>query len=884
MADKKKEKKSKSLSKKKGITKSSGKDKNIVPISIEETEALFKAFQEIDSQSKKGELRFLKGFLRNKKIAAAISILFLFVSIYSYFFYVLSNSLPKTEGVIKLKGLKEKVIVRRDELGIPVINAQSESDLFFAAGYTMASERLWQMVSLTMLAQGRMSEIVGKEALTIDLFTRTIGIKRYAEKSFANLPENIKKILEDYARGVNAYLNENKELPVEFILTRHKPESWRAVDSIYISTFLSYTLSFNMIEELSFINIAQKLGLEKSALLFPIYHDEAIPYDEARKISNSDLISFNFYEFEKMGSHFDVLKIAGMPASNGWILNGKKTYGGAPILANDTHLFMAMPSIWIIMNLKSPTYGAAGVMFPGIPFIGLGYNGHIAWGATMVMADTQDVFVEKLKYENGKKNYLYKDSWFPVFEMKETIHIKNEKPMVFTVEFTRHGPLINKIFSPKKTNPLQPFNLNYETGLSHRWASADGDNSAVGIYLLAKSKSIEEARKAISYIDGMYFNMLLADKQNIAWQVTGKYPKRKKGKGLLPSAGYNGEYEWQGYHSYEKNPYSINPNENYIASANHKKIQNTEDFILTNSWYSKDRAERLEYLIENENSFDSKKITEMQMDVYSIYARETKEVILNSSLTEEIKNKAAKFGPLQNEKFNKSVEILKNFDNQMKANSSGAAFMGCFYHTFTRETFFDELNDKNLWKAFLNSNSRSYSTVQDHIINQTESVFFDNINTSEIETKSHVLALSLYKAYEYCEDNLGKNVEKWQWGNLHQYTLKHAFTEEVPALGYFFNRGPYPAPGDFHTLNVAGFFSGEDFSVFHIPAMRFIVDFNKEDPASLVTYTGQSGNFMSENYDDMIDYFLSGKNHSMPYLEKNIIEQYKKTLILESAK
>ncbi|MDH5721067.1 MAG: penicillin acylase family protein [Spirochaetia bacterium] len=858
------------------------------PVTEEEMKALFGAVSEIEEENRKARrfyIELYKWLKKRKKKTFIFAAIFLsLVTTYFYISYVFNAALPIEEGSLKLNGLKESVSVQRDSLGIPYIKAKNEDDLFLAAGYVMASERLWQMTTMTLLSQGRISEITGSEGLSADLFMRTIGIKRYAEKTYENMPSHIQKIFENFAKGVNAYIENAKHLPPEFILSGHVPEKWRGVDSLYISTFLNFTISFNMVEELSFLSIAQKTGVKKAAYLFPVYHDEPLPFDEAGKINDNLLASIDIkLPFSDENKLSDLMKTISLPASNNWALSPQKTGGAYSLLANDTHLFMTMPSVWFIMNLDSPEYRAGGVAFPGIPLIGLGYNGHIAWGASMVMADNQDIFLEKLSEKDGKKYYLYKGVWTPVLEVEEMFHVRGKEPVKVNLEFTRHGPLLNEIFSSKKENPLKPFYIKSEIGISHRWSTADSETTPLGIYKLGRAKTIEEAREALSYIDGMYFNMLIADRENIAWQVTGKYPIRKKGRGLLPSPGWSGEYEWEGYHPFEKNPFVLNPEKGYVAMANNKFITEHPDFTASSSWYSHDRVKRIEQMIENEPAIDYEKTKIMQYDSHSLLAESLKRLLFEKSFHETMSQKASRFSRQTFTDYEKGLEIIKNFDGYMKKNSIGAAYVGCFYHSLSRNLFGDELfsEDNNYFKAFLAASVRSYSALQDHILQREESPFWDNIKTSAFEDKIDIMAISLAEAYGLCEEKLGGDEKKWRWGDLHGYTWEHSFSKISSFFESYFNRGPYPASGDFHTVNVAGYLVGENFSVFHIPAMRFIVDFNKRDPAYLVTHSGQSGNPQSEHYDDMVPHFLSGENHPLPFAAENIEKQYNKKLIFK---
>jgi acyl-homoserine-lactone acylase len=349
----------------------------------------------------------------------------LFFTECSYFQNKFARSIPGTRGIVELAGITEKVIIRRDHLGIPVVEAQNEEDMFFGSGYATAADRLWQMYLMSMAMQGRISEIAGDEMLPVDIFMRCTAARERAEKEMARLTPRMKALLESYARGVNAYLEKNPDLPAEFVLTRYTPEPWRPIDTFYVFGMLDITISFNMIEELDFLILASKLGYENAAWLFPVYPDEDIPFEDAKALA--DIPHHTLMDKAGVASLHSVREKVkrflplGIPASNNWAVAPSRTKSGKSIVCNDTHLMLMIPNSWMLIHLKSPTYDVAGVTVPGIPIVALGTNGKVAWGATMVMADSEDVFIEKLKKIDGKTHYLYKNNWLPVKEKKGVI-------------------------------------------------------------------------------------------------------------------------------------------------------------------------------------------------------------------------------------------------------------------------------------------------------------------------------------------------------------------------------------------------------------------------------------------------------------------------------
>jgi len=794
------------------------------------------------------------------------------------------HSVDRQEGTMAMEGLSEEVIVRRDDLGIPYIEAKNEDDLSLASGYAMASDRLWQMTIMKMAAQGRLSELLGKDMLPVDIYLRTLGIKSAAEHIYEVMTPELRTPSIKFAEGVNAYISAHRnKLPMEFVLAGIDPPPWQPQDSIYIIGIANLGLSDNLNEELAFLAAAEKVGLEKAVWLFPIYPDEDLAFEEARKLKGINLsgASSLYEKWDAAQRTIAGLVGRGGPASNNMAIAGTRTQSGYPIVENDTHLDLTIPSMWMIMHLKSPQYDAAGVMFPGVPLVNLGFNGRVAWGATMVMADTQDIFLERLRTEDGKTCYEYMGKCVPVIEREEIFNINGSAPQTRIIKSTIHGPLLNEALKEVTSpiaSPIVPVSTSSPYGLALRWTMSDGDKGPTGLYSIGIAGNIKEARKAFSFLDIMYLNMVYADKESIAWQATGNYPRRKKGLGLFPSPGWNGEYDWDGYLPFSEQPFSINPHEGIIVTANNRTMPKGVSSRYGSAWIGPDRAERIRQLLDGKTSVTYRDVMEIQADQRSLMAVKAQKVLFEGRLAEEVAAKSKKEALLALDLINPKL-----FDAVMGPGSASAAVMGAFFHFLTRNIFLDELGPEegSMWRAFLQTNTLSYSAPEDYLLGRDESPFWDNIETPEKETKADILAKSLYDAYKLCEERMGPEPEKWQWGVLHAYRWVSDISREASFLSPVFDRGPIPAGGDMHTVNIAGFTWGEDFNVWLIPAMRLVVDFGLEEPAFLVVSSGQSGNPASEHYDDMIPIWVDVKNHPLPFKRENILSQYKHALVLK---
>lgn len=289
------------------------------------------------------------------------------------------RSVAAETGTIKVEGISGTVTIARDAYGVPLVKAENEADAFFGAGYATANDRLWQMYASKLAVTGRLAEIAGSKMLPVDVYMRTVGIKRNVDRAINAMPAKYKAPLEAYAAGVNAYLKANPNLPLEFTISGYTPEPWTILDCGYVFGALSFGLALNINEELFFLDAASKLGAEKAAWLVPVYQDEPIPFAEAQKIDNKLAADLSPHRMQLADVLTDLNKLfkTGMPASNNWAVSGNKTKGGKAILANDTHLPLTIPSLWGMMSIESPGYTAAGVTIAGQPYIQLGYNGKI---------------------------------------------------------------------------------------------------------------------------------------------------------------------------------------------------------------------------------------------------------------------------------------------------------------------------------------------------------------------------------------------------------------------------------------------------------------------------------------------------------------------------
>ena len=806
-----------------------------------------------------------------------------------------ADSVAPRTGVLHLSGVAQSAEIRRNALGMPLIESGNMHDALFALGYVHASDRLSQMVGMRLLADGRLAEMAGPGVLEIDRFMRAINLRQSAVKMYQSTSPQVKKAYEVYARGVNAYLYQNRsKLPMDLAESGYKPAYWTPEDSALVFSLLNFGLSMNLQEEINALLLAQKVGSTQLAWLIPVYPDEVLPFDEAEKLQGLPLKGQipGLGQLSRAVQQIAALDMLGVAASNNWAIAPALSKGGKSILANDTHLPLSMPSTWNFVHIRTPKHQMAGVSLAGVPGVIAGFNGKLAWGMTMVMADNQDIFLEKLKREGNQLLYLADGKWLPVSQRNETFFIKGQRPVRETIYSTRHGPLLNSVLAERKS-PLQPMSLSSGLGLALQSTLLESDQSLDAFFQLSRAQSVEQAHEPARNIQAAGLNLLYADAQHIAWQVTGRYPNRRGGRGLLPSPGWDSRYDWDGFADSMLHPYDQDPPQGWLGTANQRTVAGGYAVQMSNSWYYPERAERIAQLAPA-RKHDTQSMIDMQYDQTSPFVSKLQAVLSAPDMAPEVQKAIAGLPAAQQAQAKAALKRLQGFDGKLSGTSADGALYEAFLQESAKQIFLDELGpqDSPSWQALIESADMSYSAQADHLLGRIDSPFWDDISTAQKEGKAVILARSLAAAQAFCEEKLGRDPRNWQWGKLHTYnwasdaTLMAPFMSDservsIEAIRDYLDRGPYPAGGDHSTLNVSAYHWGKDFNTWLIPAMRIIVDFNRDEPMLGLNSSGQSGNPASPHYADGIDAWLKGQYMSFPMQAKNLEGAYgKKGLLL----
>ena len=761
----------------------------------------------------------------------------------------------KVQGEVSVPGLSAPVEVLRDEWGVPHIYAENEHDLFFTQGYVHAQDRLWQMEMNRRIGSGTLSAILGESTLSIDRFMRTLGLRQAAERDLVSADEEMRLLLQAYADGVNAYVEAHQDrLPLEFTVLGVDPEPWTPVDTLNWAAVMSLQLGRTYQTELFRAKLIATLGMEAAQQLLPPYPDQApviIP-PEAR--------SYAWLQGIDTSSDDALAAVLGEPAmflgSNNWVVHGSRTATGKPLLADDTHLGLDMPSIWYENGLHGGKFDTIGYSFPGAPLVIVGHNGHIAWGVTNLGPDVQDLYIEKLDDPAHPAQYQYKGEWQDLEIRYETIEVKGQDPVTLNVLATHHGPIVNHVVG----------DLTLAEPLALQWTALEGNHIFHSVMLLNQATNWDEFRQALTYWHAPSQNFVYADLEgNIGYQSPGKIPIRAPGhQGLVPVPGWTGEYEWQGYIPFDELPNVYNPPTGFIATANNKVVPDDYPYHLAYSWASGFRAQRITDLLAADSSVTIDDIRDIHAQTYSLPAETLRPYLLAIQPEDELQAKA--------------LDLLNAWDLYLEADRTGASVYQTWYWFLIQNTLRDELGD-DLFSMYQNSYHQLFMI---EIMPQADSPWFDDVTTPQIEERDDIVWQSLTDAVAWLRDEYGDDPEKWEWGRLHTKTFVHQPLGQsgIALLEDLFNSDTIPARGDSYTVDAASFDYNYPFTMGSGVSQRYIADLSDLDNSRIIHTTGQSGQLFHPHREDMIPLWQNVQYGPMPFSREAVEANTAATLML----
>lgn len=762
------------------------------------------------------------------------------------------GALPRYNGEIKVPGLSSSVTVFRDERGMPHFYADNEHDLYFAIGYVMSQERLWQMDLIRRATSGRLSEIFGADYVQTDLFLRSLGIPAKSRMVINNADAMILESLRSFTDGVNAYIgNAGRKLPPEFRILRYKPDPWKTEDIANIIGYLGWDLAGgNLATDIFNYRLIKKLGNEKAGELIPDWQADTTSVFPGFKLPDDKL-----KEALAFISSMDKLKslgIASFSGSNNWAVSGKKTETGKPVLSNDMHLDLSAPGIWFQMHQVIPgKLNVTGVTVPGEPVIVAGHNERIAWGMTNLMVDDVDLFSEKINPDNNNQ-YFFEGDWKNMEVRKEIIKIKGGKSDTSYIKFTHRGAIISDFR-----------NIN-DAALSMRWSGYDMSNELKAVYLLNRAGNWEDFRSALKNFNSISQNFAYADVDgNIGLNTGGGVPVRK-GYGSMIRSGESGEFDWKGYVPFDQLPFSYNPENGFISSANNKTVSSDYPYYISFRFALPYRINRIREMLNEEEKLGIDDFKRMITDQHSDYAALLTPHILN------LKSRLTEMSPSEADAFS----TLVNWDFDMNKDLPAPAVFEFFTISLAKNLLGDELAELF---GQLPGSIRDYYIYR--ILEKGPDQWVDDITTSQTETLDDIIFKSFRDGVKTLAESYSPDMNKWTWGNIHKISLDHPLAT-VKIINRIFKLSSEKTGigGSSHT--VCPYSYKEGFIVTSGASERHIFNTADWDESYTVIPTGASGIPASEFYLSQTKTYLNGGFYKDAFSDEAVKAAAKYTLKL----
>jgi penicillin G amidase len=794
----------------------------------------------------------------------------LIVALVCFATYPNTGEVAPQQTAIKVAGLKDEVTIRRDERGIPYVEAKNDEDLYFGQGYATAQDRLWQMDIFRRTARGELAEVLtagpNNVALDQDKLHRTYGFTQVAEKELANASPRTRAILEAYARGVNAYASslDPKSMPPEFQILQYSFRPWTPVDSfVVVKIFfeaLSDTWRLDIMRQAFSVLPAEKRAellpsnspidvlvvgkdTQSRATLSPLKPQPVSPEALAKLADNKAIAAA---ALDRIGFYADALA-----ASNNWVVSGKRTASGKPLLANDPHLRPTAPSIWHMVHLSAPGVRVAGVSSAGLPGVIIGHNDRVAWGFTNVGPDVQDLYVEKFDTANPKR-YQTPSGWQAAEIRREEIKVRKgfagaeHDVVTHEVTVTRHGPIIFE--GDGKRYALRWTALNP--------AKNNGDLQ----YMLNRARNWKEFNTALESFTAPTQNIVYADVDgHIGYHATGVIPIRKSGDGSVPYDGATDDGEWTSYIPISKLPALYDPPSGIIVTANQRIVGTDYPFFLTHSWAQPYRARRILDMLEEKPKLTTDDFRRILGDVYSIAGVTfTREVVktLRPTLTPA------------DEKLRATLDAFEKWDGRANAESPVAVvasqMRAAVRSRILRAALGPELIRNYGWANF--------DTTLDRIIKEQPAAWLPKESASYAD----LFRAAYDDAVRNLTNSLGADQSKWTWGEQVKARFPHPLGA-APFIGAQFTVPPFPQNG-------TGGLLGATVNVGASVSMRLIADTSDWDKSQQGIALGQSGSPKNPHWSDQLADWRAVTPREFPFTPAAVSKATRETLVLEPQK
>ncbi len=755
------------------------------------------------------------------------------------------NAEPVSEdfnGEVRLPDLKGKAAVYFDERLVPHVFADNEHDLYFIQGYLHARFRLFQMDVQTRAAAGRTSEIAGGKTVDFDRMQRRLGMVYAAENSLKRMEADpaSKLVFDAYTAGVNAWigtLNE-RDWPLEYKILNSTPEPWSNLRTALLLKMMAKMLSSGTETDLANTQAKSIFTGEQLKVLYPAYPDSLKPIVPAgtafakpaflpKPPANADSLYFKAVKPVRATDRYRPDPANG---SNNWVVSGSRTRSGAPILCNDPHLELSLPSIWYEIQLSGPSSNTYGVSLPGSPYVIAGFNDFIAWGITNVMRDVKDYYEIRFR-DKTKKAYWFNGRWEPAHLRIEEIKVKGAETVRDTVAYTVFGPVMfDGDFSDRNSEGKN---------LAVRWTAHDASNEGLTFLQLSRARNYDDYEKAISTFQTPGQNFVFASKAgDIAIWQQGKFPLRWEGQGRYVMPGTDSSYMWQGFIPQQENPHSKNPPRGFLQSANQRPADRDYPYFIPGTYFNP-RALSIDEKLTRMTDITIEDMMDLQNDYDNIHARYIRPVLLRFTDREKLTPSAGKY-----------LAEFSKWDLQATPSSVGQTIYHCWIDSLEKEVWSDEIAQIDP-----SPNYPDKHTLIELMLRDTASSFYDRIDTPQKETLRDVVTTALLKASEQLARE--EAAQKIGWAQHKNVTIYHLLKTALPS----FARSGLDIGGAGNIINAV--------NRSHGPSWRMIVELGNETKAYGVYPAGQNGNPGSRFYDDFINTWVKGDYYPLWMMKKD---------------
>ncbi len=733
--------------------------------------------------------------------------------------------LAQLDGDVPLPGLKEPVEVLRDRWGVAHIYACNSDDLFFAQGFVVAQDRLFQLDMWRRVTLGETCAVLGRKGLEGDRFARLMKYRGSMDAEWTSYSPDTQRIATAFTRGINAAIDHmGKRLPVEFQLLGFTPGKWRPEDCLGRMSGIIMTANFR--NEVARAQLVAAVGLDKARRIAPTDPLRAFapaPGLDLAGIDPTILAGYNAatrpFPFESSGG-----------GSNNWAIDGSRSVSGKPLLASDPHRLINLPSLRYLVHLNAPGWNVIGSGEPGLPGVALGHNDRIAWGFTIVGTDQSDLYVEETNADDPTQ-YKVGDGWQKMKVVREQVQVKGEPPVELELRFTRHGPVLYQDLKRNRAYAL-------------RWVGSEPGTAAyLGSLAVGRAQNQQQFLAALKGWKVPALNMVYADVDgNIGWVAAGLTPVRKGWEGLLPVPGASGAYEWQRFLEVKEYPQVFNPATHFVATANHNILPAGYDHEIGYEWAPIYRYARIKQRLEADRKFDLRDMKSIQHDSTSLPGQTLARLVKGL----EVRDPALK----------PYADLLAGWDGVLSIDSQAGALYGIWL-----QELLDGFYAPHVPRSVLDFvRSRGGITVMMAALEKPEPAWF---GVKPEVGRDRLLRETFARAVARLKTLPGSESTPPTWGRLHTTTFRHPLATLGPAYAKAFNLGPVPRPGDGVTPNAAG--HNTKFEHITGASYRHVFDLADWDKGQATSTPGQSGQPGSPYYGDLLPLWEKGEYFPLLY-------------------